>query len=66
MNFGPGDPQRYALVAGVVVVCLAGLVVAWRIAKSMFSLLFWLFVLAALIAGGIWLLKRADLLPTLG
>ena len=63
MSLSQGAPVQYLVVAGVVVLGLAGVFVAWRLAKSLLSLLFWFFVLAALIAGAGWLLERAQLLP---
>lgn len=55
--------QQYLLLGAVAVVGILGLAVAWRVAKSLLSLLFWFIVLGLVLAGAGWLLNQAHLLP---
>ncbi len=59
------DVQNYAIAAGLVVVALCGLVVVWKVTKSLLTLVFW--IVAALLIGGAawWLLAMQGILPPL-
>ncbi len=59
------DPQVHsaAVAAGLVVAGLLGLVVVWKITKSLVKLLLWLAVLLLLGAGTLWLLGEAGVMP---
>ncbi len=54
--------QNVAVTVGLVVLGLLGLVVVWKITKSLVKLLLWLAVLLALGAGTLWLLGEADII----
>ena len=55
--------QNFAVAAGLVVLGLLGLVVIWKITKSLLKLAFWLVALLALGAGTLWLLGEAGIIP---
>lgn len=55
--------QNFAVAAGLVVLGLLGLVVIWKITKSLLKLVFWLVALLALGAGALWLLGEAGVIP---
>lgn len=59
------DPQVHsaAVAAGLVVAGLLGLVVVWKITKSLVKLLLWLAVLLLLAGGTVWLLGEAGVMP---
>lgn len=57
--------QSFLVAAGLVVVGLFGVVVAWKITKSLFKLAFWFLALVVVIVTAWWLLAREGLLPTL-
>lgn len=54
--------QNFAVAAGLVVLGLLGLVVIWKITKSLLKLAFWLGALLALGAGALWLLGEAGVI----
>ena len=60
------DPQTqsYLVALGLVVVGLFGVVVVWKIAKSLFKLVFWLAALLAVITLAWWLLAREGIVPS--
>ena len=55
--------QTFAVAASLVVLGLLGLVVVWKITKSLLKLAFWLAALVALGAGAVWLLAESGVLP---
>jgi hypothetical protein len=55
--------QNFAVATGLVVLGLLGLVVVWKITKSLLKLAFWLVALLALGAGALWLLREAGVIP---
>lgn len=55
--------QNVAVTVGLVVLGLLGLVVVWKITKSLVKLLLWFVVLLALGAGAVWLLGEGDVIP---
>jgi|688.fasta_scaffold691286_1 hypothetical protein len=59
------DPQvqNAAVAVGLVILGLLGLVVIWKITKSVLKLMFWLIVLLVLGAGTVWLLGEAQIIP---
>lgn len=57
------EAKAYLLAAGLVVVSLCGLVVVWKLTKSLVSVLFWLATLVLLAAGAWWLLAQFGILP---
>ncbi len=59
------DPQTqsYLVALGLVVVGIFGVVVVWKITKSLFKLAFWLAALCAVAILGWWLLAKEGLLP---
>ena len=61
------DPQvhSFLIAAGLVVVGLLGVVVVWKITKSLFKLAFWFVALGAVAALAWWLLAREGILPPL-
>lgn len=61
----PPETQSYLVAAGLVVVGCFGLVVVWKLTKSLFKLVFWFAALLAVATAAWWLLARAGLLPPL-
>lgn len=59
------DPQvqNAAVAVGLVILGLVGLVVIWKITKSLIKLLLWLAALLLLCGGTIWLLGEANVIP---
>ncbi len=57
------EAKAYLLAAGLVVVALCGLVVVWKVTKSLLSLLFWFASLVVLAFGAWWLLAQFGILP---
>lgn len=55
--------QTFAVAAGLVLLGLLGLVVVWKITKSLLKLAFWLVALLLLGAGTVWLLGEAQIIP---
>lgn len=55
--------QNFAVAAGLVVLGLLGLVVIWKITKSLLKLVFWLVALLVLGAGVLWLLGESGVIP---
>lgn len=52
------EVQSFAVAAGLVVVALLGLVVVWKVTKSLVSLLFWIAAAVAIALAAWWLLAR--------
>lgn len=57
------ETQAFLIAAGLVVIALLGLVVVWKVTKSLIKLIFWLAALLILAAGGWWLLGKFGILP---
>jgi len=59
------DPQvqNAAVAVGLVILGLLGLVVIWKITKSVLKLMFWLAALVLLSGGALWLLGEAQIIP---
>jgi hypothetical protein len=57
--------QSFAIAAGLVVVGLLGLVILWKVTKSLFTLAFWFAAAAAIAVAGWWLLAKEGILPPL-
>lgn len=57
------DLQSIAVAVGLVVVALLGLVVVWKVTKSLVSLLFWIAAAAVIALAAWWLLARQGILP---
>ena len=57
--------QSYLVAAGLVAVGLLGIVVVWKLTKSLLKLLFWFFALTAVAAAAWWLLTKEGLAPPL-
>jgi len=57
------DPQSIAVAVGLVVVALLGLVVVWKVTKSLVTLAFWIAAAAAIALAAWWLLSRQGILP---
>lgn len=57
------DLQSIAVAVGLVVVGLLGLVVVWKVTKSLVSLLFWIAAAAVIALSAWWLLSRQGILP---
>lgn len=57
------DLQSFGIAAGLVVVALFGLVVVWKVTKSMVTLLFWLVAAVLIAAAAWWLLAKQGILP---
>ncbi|MCW5556896.1 MAG: hypothetical protein KIT22_03510 [Verrucomicrobiae bacterium] len=57
------DAQSFAIAAGLVVAALLGLVVAWKLTKSLVSLLFWIAAAVVIALAAWWLLARLGILP---
>ncbi len=55
--------QSFLVAVGLVIVGLLGLVVVWKITKSLFKLAFWLAALSAVAALAWWLLAKEGVLP---
>lgn len=55
--------QSFLVAVGLVLLGLFGLVVAWKITKSLFKLAFWLAALSAVAALAWWLLAKEGVLP---
>lgn len=55
--------QSFLLAAGLVVIGLLGIVVVWKITKSLFKLAFWFLALGLVVAAAWWLLAREGILP---
>lgn len=64
MQSGP-PAQSILVAAGLVVVGLLGIVVAWKITKSLFKLAFWSLAMGAVAFAAWWLLAREGILPPL-
>ncbi len=60
------DPQvrSFLVAAGLVVAAVVGLVVFWKITKSLLKLLFWAAVLVVIVAGIAWLLAQEGIIPS--
>lgn len=54
--------QGYLIAAGLVVVAMIGLVVIWKVTKSLVRLLFWVAALLAVAAAAWWLLWKFGIL----
>jgi len=65
MSMG-ADVQSFAVAAGLVVAALLGLVVVWKVTKSLVSLLFWIAAAVAIAAAAWWLLARQGIVPPPG
>lgn len=59
------DVESLAIAAGLVVVALVGLVVAWKLTKSLFTLAFWLAAALVIAAFAWWLLAKQGIVPPL-
>ena len=57
------DLQSYGIAAGLVVVTLFGLVVVWKVTKSLFKLVFWIVAALLILVAGWWLLVQQGILP---
>ena len=57
--------QSYLVTAGLVVVGCFGLLVAWKLTKSLFKLAFWFAALLVIAAAAWWLLAKEGILPPL-
>ncbi|HTH47174.1 MAG TPA: hypothetical protein VMB21_06660 [Candidatus Limnocylindria bacterium] len=55
--------QSYLVAVGLVLVGLFGLVVVWKITKSLIKLAFWLVALGAVACLAWWLLAKEGVLP---
>ncbi|HAB14902.1 MAG TPA: hypothetical protein DCE44_00480 [Verrucomicrobiales bacterium] len=54
--------QGYLIAAGLVVVAMIGLVVIWKVTKSLVRLLFWFVALLAVAIAAWWLLGKFGIL----
>lgn len=54
--------QGYLISAGLVVVAVIGLVVVWKVTKSLLRLAFWFAALVAVLIAGWWLLGKFGIL----
>lgn len=54
-------PQNLGIAAGLVLVGLFAFYVTWKATKSAVKLLFWLALMAALVAAASWLLEKAGI-----
>ncbi|MBX3731304.1 MAG: hypothetical protein KF791_01775 [Verrucomicrobiae bacterium] len=59
------EPQNIAVAVGLAVAALCGLVVVWKVTKSLLILLFWLAAGLAVAVAAWWLLARQGILPPL-
>lgn len=57
--------QSILIAAGLVVIGLLGIVVVWKITKSLFKLAFWFLALGVVTAAAWWLLAREGIVPPL-
>ena len=55
--------QSFLIAVGLVIVGIFGVVVVWKITKSLFKLAFWLAALAAVALLAWWLLAKEGVLP---
>jgi hypothetical protein len=60
---GTWTVQNYGVAAGLVVVGLIGLYIAWKLTKSAVKLIFWFALLVLLLAAAGWLLEKGGFLP---
>ena len=62
------DPQvrSFLVAAGLVVAAVVGLVVFWKITKSLLKLFFWAAVMAVIVAAIAWLLAHEGIIPSWG
>jgi len=60
------DPQvrSFLVAAGLVVAAVVGLVVFWKITKSLLKLCFWAAVFAVIVAAIAWLLAHEGIIPS--
>lgn len=59
------DAQSFGIAAGLVVVALVGLVVVWKVTKSLFTLAFWMAAALVIAVAAWWLLAKQGILPPL-
>lgn len=60
------DPQvrSFLVAAGLVVAAVVGLVVFWKVTKSLLKLCFWAAVLAVIVSAIAWLLAHEGIIPS--
>ena len=59
------DAQSFGIAAGLVVVALFGLVVVWKVTKSLLTLAFWMAAALVIAVAAWWLLAKQGILPPL-
>ncbi|MEN9674494.1 MAG: hypothetical protein RIS76_390 [Verrucomicrobiota bacterium] len=59
------DAQSFGIAAGLVVVGLFGLVIVWKVTKSLFTLAFWVAAALVIAVAAWWLLAKQGILPPL-
>jgi glucan phosphoethanolaminetransferase (alkaline phosphatase superfamily) len=57
------ETRAFLISAGLVVVALCGLVVFWKLTKSLVKVIIWLAALVILAIGAWWLLAQYGILP---